>query len=129
MQRSATRPASKPATPSTGASAASTGEVVARPPDTLTAAEEARAAELEAQIVAEERAAEAEAEVSRRRVRSARSDEPAVAVRPSSNLAAQAAEEYGYVARDVRRIAIVGGSLVGVLIAIWIIGHLTGAGL
>jgi hypothetical protein len=119
LQRSAARPAAKPAAPST--------EVVARPPESLTAAEEARAAELEAAIVAEERAAEAE--VSRRRFRAARAAEPVATARPSSSLAAQAAEEYSYVARDVRRIAIVGGSLVGVLIAIWVLGHVFGLGL
>jgi hypothetical protein len=127
MQRSAARSAPKPAAPSAKASAAQSAEVVARPSESLTAAEEARAAELEAAIVAEERAAEAE--VSRRRFRAARAAEPVATVRPGSNLAAQAAEEYSYVARDIRRIAIVGGSLVGVLIAIWILGHVFGLGL
>ncbi len=118
LQRTPARPATKAASPATGA--------VASPPDSLTEAEEARAAELEAVIVAEERAAEEE---TARRTRAARSAETAPAARAGSNLAAGAAEEYGYVARDVKRIAIVGGSLVGVLLAIWLIGHLTGLGL
>jgi hypothetical protein len=127
MQRSAARPASKPAAPSSQAAVAPSADVVARPSESLTAAEEARAAELEAAIVAEERAAEAE--VSRRRFRAARAAEPVSTARPGSSLALQAAEEYSYVARDVRRIAIVGGSLVAVLIAIWILGHVFGLGL
>jgi hypothetical protein len=127
LQRSAARPAAKPAAPSTEAPARPGTEVPARPPDSLTAAEEARAAELEAAIVAEERAAEEEA--SRRRTRATRSTEAVPSARPGSNLAVQAAEEYSYVARDVRRIAIVGGSLVGILLVIWILGHVAGMGL
>jgi hypothetical protein len=96
--------------------------VVAPPPDSLTDAEEARAAELEAAIVAEERAEE-----SRRRIRIPRgSADPVAAPRTTSGLAVSAAEEYGYVARDVRRIAIVGGGLVVFLIALWVVFHLTG---
>jgi hypothetical protein len=63
LQRTAARTAAKPAAPVTG--------VVVRP-DELTAAEEARAAELEAAIVAEEQ----EAEAAKRRVRAARTSEP-----------------------------------------------------
>ena len=37
------------------------------------------------------------------------------AVYSSTTLATRAAEEYGYVRRDVRRIVVVGGSLLGVL--------------
>jgi hypothetical protein len=103
----------KPA-PTTGA--------VAPPPDSLTADEEARAAELEAAIVAEER----QAEDSRRRFRTSRSSEAAAAPRPASSLDMAAAEEYGYVARDVRRIAIVGGGLVTLLIVLWVIARITG---
>ena len=121
LQRSATRSSAKPAAP-----AAPTTEAVARPPDSLTAAEEARAAELEAAIVAEERAAEAE--TSRRRARSAREADPVATPRAGSSLAASAAEEYAYVARDVRRIAIVGGSLVALLLILWAVAQFTGIG-
>lgn len=114
LQRTAARPVAKPT--------AQTTQVVARPPDELTDAEEARAAELEAAIVAEER----EAEAARRRTRAARTTEPVGVTRPGSNLAASAAEEYAYVARDVRRVAIVGGSLVGVLILLWAVVQVTG---
>jgi hypothetical protein len=46
--------------------------------------------------------------------------------RAQSSLATSAAEEYGYVARDVRRIAIVGGGLVTILIVLWILSHALG---
>jgi hypothetical protein len=97
---------------------------VARPPDTLTDAEEARAAELEAAIVAEER----EAEAVKQRTRAARATEPVAAPRPSSVLSISAAEEYAYVARDVRRITIVGGGIVLFLIALWVVAHFLGLG-
>jgi hypothetical protein len=40
----------------------------------------------------------------------------------------RATEEYAYVARDVRRIALIGGSMVALLIALWLVTHLTGIG-
>jgi hypothetical protein len=91
-------------------------------PDALTDEEEARAAQLEAAIVAEER----QAETAARRSRVVRTAEP-TAVRPGS-LEVSAAEEYAYVARDVRRITIVGGSLVIILLALWAIAHFAGLG-
>ena len=90
-------------------------------PDELTDDEEARAAVLEAAIVAEERQHEA----AERSARAAKSVDPA-AVRQASSLAISAADEYAYVARDVRRIAIVGGSLVAILIGLWVIATVTG---
>jgi hypothetical protein len=71
--------------------------------------------------VAEERQAEA----AKRRTRAARSVESAP-VRSTSALSIAAADEYAYVARDVKRIAFVGGSLVVLLLAIWVTAHLTG---
>ena len=93
-------------------------------PATLTAEEEARAAELEAKILADERVAE---ETTRRnRDRSRRpAAEPAVA---RGSLAVQGAQEYAYVARDVRRLTIVGGSLVVLLIALWAVVQAAGIG-
>lgn len=41
-------------------------------------------------------------------------------VRPNSLLAARAAEEYVYVAQDLRRIALVAGLLFGLLFVLWI---------
>jgi hypothetical protein len=82
-------------------------------PGGLTHDELARAAELEAAILAEEKAADDSRKV-RERVREAPANE--VGVRYSSTpLAVRAAEEYGYVRRDVRRIALVGGFLLAIL--------------
>ncbi len=92
-------------------------------PATLTEQEEARAAELEAQIVAEERAADDA------RRRSGRRREPSpVEAAPRASLAISAAEEYAYVGRDVRRIAVIGGSLITFLIVLSIVSHVSGAG-
>ncbi|HLO36785.1 MAG TPA: hypothetical protein VK194_11910, partial [Candidatus Deferrimicrobium sp.] len=79
--------------------------------------EEARAAELEAAIVAEEKAAE-ESRQARDRVRRPSPDaiDSVGGVRYTSvPLAVRAADEYGYVKRDIRRIAIVGGFLIAIL--------------
>ena len=86
-----------------------------RPANSLTAQEEARAAELEAAIVAEEKAAEAA-----RRSRESLSRRPNEISTPRTSytavpLAVRAAEEYAYVRRDIRRITIVGGGLLLVL--------------
>jgi hypothetical protein len=92
-------------------------------PTTLTEEEEARAAELEAAIVAQEQAV---AETQRRGRPQRTAPEPGG--RQFSSLAVAAGNEYAYVARDVRRIATVGGSLVVVLLALWVItqvAHIT----
>jgi hypothetical protein len=119
LQRSSTRPtaAVAPTTPTTPATP------VAPRPATLTDAEEARAAELEAAIVAEER----RAEDMKRRSRSRTTDD-VVPARPSSTLAVAAANEYAYVARDVRRIVLVGGSLIVLLLAMWVVAHIAHLG-
>ncbi len=89
--------------------------VVARPA-TLTDAEEARAAELEAQIVAAEKAAE----TAQRRTRTRRDSGEGASVL-SGSIAVRAADEYRYVARDMRRIALIGGGLTALLILLWIV--------
>jgi hypothetical protein len=89
---------------------------VAPPPASITPEEEARAAELEAQIVAEEQAATA-ARIARTRVR--RDDGETVAV--SGTIAARASDEYRYVSRDLRRIAVVGGFLIAVMVVLEIL--------
>jgi hypothetical protein len=90
-------------------------------PQTLTAAEEARAATLEASIVADEKSAEAATrERDRRRTEAA-------TVRAGS-LAARADDEYAYVTRDLRRIAIIGGSMIALLLGLWIVVAVTGVG-
>ena len=83
----------------------------------LTDADLARAAALEAQIVAEEKAAEA--------AKQPRSHVSAVP-RSTGTLAAAASEEYAYVARDVRRIVLIGGSLIAFLIGLWAFAQVTG---
>lgn len=118
IQRPAARPGSPAARP--GSTPAAESHVAVPRPASLTAEEEARAAQLEAAIVAQERQAE-----EGRRNRSQRSA-PDVAVRASSPLAAAAANEYAYVARDVRRVAVVGGTLVGLLLALWVVVQVTG---
>ena len=40
----------------------------------------------------------------------------------------RAQQEYAYVARDVRRIALIGGSLIALLIALWVVTQSTGIG-
>jgi hypothetical protein len=86
----------------------------ARPATSVTAEEEARAAELEAAIVAEERAAE-EARAVRARPRRTTEAGSSSGGFVSVPLATRAADEYRYVQRDVRRIALVGGFLIAIL--------------
>jgi hypothetical protein len=90
-------------------------------PEGLSAAEIARAAELEATIVASEQTAQAAPAALAPRPRAA--DGSALPRRPggSGRLAQEAAEEYRYVARDVRRIAVVGGSMFVILIVLFVV--------
>jgi hypothetical protein len=87
-----------------------------RPGQGLSAAEEARAAELESQIVARER----EAQANLGQARSQELGRPGRA-RAGSPLAVRAAEEYGYVSRDVRRILRVGGSMIALLATFFVL--------
>ena len=107
IQRAAARPVETTATPTVR-------------PTTLTAEEEARAAELEARIVAEEKAAEAASKRTRRG--------PAEPAARSGSIASRASAEYAYVMRDVRRIATIGGGLIALLIGLWLVLTATGAG-
>jgi len=86
-----------------------------RPVTSVTPEEEARAAELEAAIVAEEKAATATREARGARGRKAGSDATAGVSYSSVPLSARAADEYRYVQRDVRRIVLVGGFLLLIL--------------
>ena len=96
-----------------------------RRPDAVTPEEEARAAELETAILAEEKAAD---DARRRSSVDRRGRAPRGGCDlPSSSLATRAAEEYAYVRRDVRRIAIVGGGLLAVLAIIDILVNVTHA--
>jgi hypothetical protein len=92
-------------------------------PEGLSAAEITRAAELEATIVASEQAGQA---LPARPAARPGATEPVAAHqrRPgggSGRLAVEAAEEYRYVARDVRRIAVVGGSMFVILIVLFVV--------
>jgi hypothetical protein len=97
----------------------------ASPSPSLTDAELARAAELEAQIVAAERTAETTATQARERPR--RPAESSVRVR-SGSIAERASHEYAYVLRDVRRIALIGGSMIALLLGLWVVLEATGVG-
>jgi hypothetical protein len=116
LQRSSTARSSSSRPASTPAS-----QPASRPP-TLTPEEEARAAELEAAILAEERAAEESARRGRRRGTEA--PEPVV----RGSIATRAAAEYAYVARDLRRVTIIGGGLTLLLFALWAVIETTGIG-
>jgi hypothetical protein len=104
LQRAASRPVSA-ATPAP------------RPVTSVTPEEEARAAELEAQIVAEEKAATVARD---NRTRRGRADVEGVSYGPGS-IAARAQDEYKYVQRDLRRIAVVGGFLVAIVFVLEIL--------
>ena len=86
----------------------------------LTDADLARAAVLEAQIVADEKSAESARKPARSRTPETRT---------GGTLAAAAANEYAYVARDVRRIVLIGGSLLALLFGGWALIQVTGVGL
>ena len=119
LQRSSTTRPTDGAASTTSAAGAATVR-----PTGLTSEEEARAAELEASILAEEKAAEATAKRDRERARRPAAESH---VR-TGTLAQEAAGEYAYVARDIRRLTIIGGSLVGILIGLWVVVQVTGIG-
>jgi hypothetical protein len=115
-------PSSGSAAPGSGTDrpAAGTTPAAPRPSGGLTPAEAARAEQLEAQIRAEERALESARKASRDRARER------VEVTPGSSSLAAASHEYDYVARDIRRIAVVAALLLGVLFLIWILVEVVG---
>jgi hypothetical protein len=94
-------------------------------PAGLSAAEITRAAELEAQLVAADRPDPAVAGVVRSRSTEAAPASPR-RVGVSGRLAVESAEEYRYVARDVRRIATVGGAMFVILIVLYVVLVITG---
>ena len=96
------------------------GETSTRPPGGVTALEEARAAELEAAIVAEEKAAE-DARRTRDRARRSTGEAAGGVSYTSVPLSIRAADEYAYVKRDIRRITIVGGFLLGILVVLQVL--------
>lgn len=92
----------------------------------LTELELERAAELEAELVARERAAITDN--ARRRARG-RGAESGVTGDAGAPLSVRAAHEYAYVARDVRRIIGTGALMLAILAGLWILVNVVGAGL
>ena len=123
--RGTTRPGQRRPIQRVARPAAGRSPVVA--PEGLSAAEISRAAELEAELVATERPEPRSAGRSMERVQPLPLE--AVGLRRtgvSGRLAVEAAEEYRYVARDVRRIAVVGGSMFVILAILYIVLVLAG---
>jgi hypothetical protein len=104
QRRPLQRPTTRPAT--------------SRPAGSVTPEEEARAAEIEAQILAEEKAAD---DARRSRDRRATTATQEAAIYSSAPLAERAAVEYAYVRRDLRRLTVVCLSLLGVLALIYVL--------
>ena len=126
LRGSTSRPGQRPPLQRRSVAGSRPASPAVRPPSTaLTPDEEARAAELEASIVADERATEIP--VRTRRERAVPAGGEIGRVRTGS-IAIRAAEEYGYVSRDVRRIATIGGSLLAILIGLWVVVQATGVG-
>jgi hypothetical protein len=90
-------------------------------PGGLSAGELDRAAELEAQIVAEERAAATSMTRGRDRRRSGSDAATGSRSRAVGSLAVAAEDEYRFVTHDLRRIAVVFTGIFGILIASWLL--------
>ncbi|MGH2513308.1 MAG: hypothetical protein ACRDGQ_11535 [Candidatus Limnocylindrales bacterium] len=102
---------------------------VAPPPVGLSEAELAQAATLEAAIVATDRTAQAGAARRADIERNVTSEDASLARRRpagTGRLAVVAAEEYRYVARDVRRIALIGGSMFIILGVLFVLVEAAG---
>ena len=90
----------------------------------LTEAEERRAAELEAEATARERAAIAES--LRKRARAQGIEPNVLAGDVNSPLSVRMSHEYAYVARDVKRIALTASLMVGILAVLHILVNVLG---
>jgi hypothetical protein len=93
--------------------------VAATSPGGLSSTELDRAAELEAQIVADEKSATAS--VSRGRRRSGSDSASGSRSRSVGSLAVAAEQEYQFVVHDLRRIAVVFAGIFGILLASWLL--------
>ncbi len=105
-------------------------EVIERPDDfgtvsssALTESELRRAAELEAEVTAKERAAIAE---SLRRQARGKERDALDAGDINAPLSVRAAHEYAYVARDVKRIALTASLMIGILAVIYLLTNVLG---
>jgi hypothetical protein len=101
---------------------------VAARPGGLSTGELDRAAELEAQIVAEERAAVSSLTRGRDRRRAGADAMPGSRSRSAGSLAVAAEDEYRYVVRDLRRIAVVFAGIFGLLLTSWLLIVVVGVG-
>ena len=100
-------------------SARSQTQPASRPSGSLSRDEEARAAELESQIVARERVTDNDLARSRDRAKT----EPTRSGRAGGQglLAARAAKEYDYLVRDIRRIVFVGGMVAAIMAVLYVL--------
>lgn len=125
----AERPPRDPAVPSSPPTAlpaepaGDVDEMPVRSSGHLTEDELRRAAELEAEAHAKERAAIAEA--LRRRARG-RAAEAGTGPDLNASLSVRAAHEYAYVARDVRRIALTAGLMVAIMAVLHVLVNVMG---
>ncbi len=101
--------------------------VEATRPGGLSTSELDRAAELEAQIVADERAALSSLTRGRDRRRAGADAPSASRSRAAGSLAVASEEEYRYVVRDLRRIVVVFAGIFGLLLASWLLIVVLGA--
>lgn len=112
--RLAARPGQRRPLQRTSTTRPATSSTAPPPATSVTPEEEARAAELEAAILAEEQVAE-EARTGRRRGRPVEAAPVSTVASSTVPLSVREAAEYRYVQRDVRRIIIVGGFLLLIL--------------
>jgi hypothetical protein len=101
--------------PASPAAAASTAAAAPRPAG-LSDAELERAAQLEAELLAQEKAAEQ----ARTRTR-ARATRETVVPAAAGSLAVASKNEYAYVGRDVRDIVRIASLLIGILVVLWLV--------
>jgi hypothetical protein len=118
-RRAAARPQPRPSGPVRDNETPTPVPAPVRRPGGLTDDEERRAAEIEARIVEQERAIEESRRRRDTRDRLVGEDRPRTA--QSGGLAAVASQEYAYVVRDVRRILLIGGSLLAILIVLFVL--------
>lgn len=118
-----TRYPGRPAPHRTTAKGASSNTGAPRPVG-LTSTEVARAAELEAELVARER--EAIKDNARRRARTRSGIDLSIATNAAEPLSIRAAHEYAYVARDVRRIVITAIFMFSILAVLWLLVNVGG---
>jgi hypothetical protein len=118
-RRAASRPQPRPNTLAGGTATPASPATPTRRPGGLTDEEERRAAEIEARIVEQERAVDDARRRRDGRERLAAEDRPRTA--QAGGLAAVASQEYAYVVRDVHRIVLIGGSLLAILIVLFVL--------